>query len=396
MTSNRSTRWLAARWAMAVVVVCCLGTASRGGDHHWGPYIQGHTPAFVPNNPRHGFNQTYWRRWPDAPWDRQRPAKQPTRAEELPPPAQEDDEDYPPPPPFREELHESDISPDLDVPEHELQPVPGVRPTPPPGLTQPDAFEPSPPTQSPSDELPPPGEMHEAEPEPELAPLEDEPATQPGTTPIQRPRLPTPPTELDTQPKLQRATPPPSRRDATPVQARAQRAHNGSPAAEEAVFRGQGRIEAHPPAASREPARNDAQRTRPSSIPAQPQRDAAPEWEAPQQELELFQPGAPRARPAATPRDSAVKPASYQAGRLTVAPTMRMATPSVAAANVATPSVAPPAQENAQAIHRAAAPPRAKPAAKPSLLLTNPLRESGDESYAGVAQETAGGNPLRP
>lgn len=388
-----------------LLCVSSLTTISRGGQH-WGCYVQGHTPAFIPHNTEHGYNQTRWRRWPEA-----CPADQviqdlPKIIKPLPPTKKEADDDQPPPPPARtEEMPEPDLVPPNNELEQDLQPIPpdDARPEPPPGLTRPDAGEPA--GTSPSDtpstipEEPPGGAVAPETPAaptegiPELAPPEETlepaapPATEPPTSapptsvpPTRVPAtapgtpLPVPPTDLDSRRRMPQSSPTAMRRNARPTQVQAERYPTLDLDAREAVFHDEKprtRIPSQPA------------RQRPLDVEQLPRNlEALPDEPPAGEELELFQPGAPRRGAAPAGQPAGVKPASYQAARLAPGRAQR-----------ASNSAEPPAGDAVQLPQRAAM----RPALQPPRELrqrANPLRDgAGQGSYA----EGTGGraNPLR-
>lgn len=370
---RRKQRW----WLLSLrmcLVACCVFTivVSARGAEHWGHYFQGHTPAFVPHNSEHGYNQTSWRQWPDS-WSSKevrvkesRPAavkQSPTKAapvQELPLPDQYDD--LPPLPPLRPNAGGAQPGPAAEPGDADLQPVPGrdPRPLPPPGLTSPGATDP---TASPSDLPPPEGEP---DPSPELAPEQfpdpaaeqfPEPTAPPDTTtpPLPGSKLPTPPTELP------HVAPPESLRDSRPLQARTARRQQAS----EAVFRDDRRvIDRRPPAARLVPGSR--------AVEILPERPAAEIDSLPSEAPELFQPGAPNR---VAPQGSGVKPASFETR---------------GGARLSIGREQPVQGGAARALHQTPTA-KAAPLRAPTRLRANPLRDGGADDLA-----ESSGNPLRP
>lgn len=394
MSYKQSSLLKISRIIIVLAVALTVTTVSRGGQH-WGLYFQGHTPAYVPNNPDHGYNQTRWRRWPEA-WPSDLTVTDVNKtvpAKPAPKKQQEADDDQPPAPPAGpDDLNGPSMAPETDQPRTDLQPIPpaDTRPEPPPGLTRPETTEPTAPTEALPDEAPaeealPPATTEEQT--PELAPLEEpaaEPAAPPAATPSPTPGtpLPVPSTDLDTRPKLPRTAPPLKRRATQPMQARGGSNPSRRPSASEAVFRP-----------------DDGPSTRITSRPAAKRYVEAEQLPASLEELseeppttleadepELFQPGATRRAAAPRPNASAVKPATYTIPRSTSAAVIRQP-----ARQEASPPPVPRSEERyAQPSEIETSESRALPAPPQRA---NPLRDAGSDRYSdsSVSRE----NPLR-
>ena len=397
MSYKQSSLLKISRVIIVLVAALTITTVSRGGQH-WGLYFQGHTPAYVPNNPDHGYNQTRWRRWAEAwPSDLTVTDVNKTPPVKPAPKKQKEEDDQPPVPPSGpEDLNGPSMAPETDQPRTDLQPIPpeDTRPEPPPGLTRPETTEPTAPTEALPDEAPTEAPANEAIPPatteeqtPELAPLEEpaaEPAASPAATPSPTPGapLPVPSTDLDTRPKLPRTAPPLKRRATQPMQARGGSVPSRRPAASEAVFRPEDgpstRITSRPV-----PQRYVESEQLPASLE---ELSEEPPATLGSDEPELFQPGA--ASRATQPRGhaSAVKPATYVMPRNTSAAVIRQP----ARQEVSSQPVPRSDERYAQPSEIEAVESRALPAAPQR---GNPLRDgAGRERDGGVSRE----NPLRP